>query len=126
MAAAPRLVPVAIDVWHYQSATWELDLEYYRADGPVGRRESPPASLLSASVPARLAHGLRRQGVRAKRRAATQQAQQAAAQLCAAAAAQRGHWADAPTRRPVLDLSILPGCQQRSRWMMRRTEEPPD
>ena len=110
-AAALRLVPVAIDVWHYQTATWELDLSYYRDGGLVGRRDQLPSSLLSASVPARLVRGLlRRQGVRASREA-TQQAQQAAAQLCGVATEQGRHWADAPARRPVLAVSILPGCQ---------------
>jgi hypothetical protein len=123
--AAGGSAMAVIDVVRYQLFAWELDLSYYRQDGLVGRRERLH-ELVSEGVPARLVRGLRsRWGVRARRDAAAESSQSAQSTALAllrsqtqASATAVDWWEKPPPRRSAtMDVSVLPGCNQRCELM---------
>lgn len=119
--AAGGTAMAAIDVWHYQLLPWELDLSYYRQDGPIGRRERIH-ELVLRSVPARMVRRLRSYGMRAYRAGAEGTKSVVAPLLhggaprpTVATPADDGHaaWWEEPAMRPTtLDVPLLPGCTQ--------------
>ncbi len=113
--AAGGSAMAAIDVWRYQLMTWELDLSYYRQDGPIGHRERIH-ELVLRSVPAQMMRRLRSYGMRACRGSAEgTKSVMATLPTVATATADVDDtaWWEKPAAQPkTLDVPLLPGCTQ--------------
>ncbi len=112
--AAGGSAMAAIDVWHYQLMTWELDLSYYRQDGPIGRRERIH-ELVLRSVPGQMVRRLRSYGMRAYRASTkTAVASLLHGGVPRPTVANRAAWweGELAARPMTLDIPLLPGCTQ--------------